>query len=213
MYFNNQQELQDYFKDSTLSMAKNSSVEIGKDVVLGKMINFSGVCKIGYGTKIEGQNTLKTVEFGAGNLIKANSQISNACAGNSNIFGPFCYVRNNCIVGDNNIIGAYVEATRSTFGCNTRVSHRAFLGDAFIEDGVIIGAGVIFCNWDGKQHQKSTVGKNAIIGSGSLLISPIMIGERAIVGAGSTLSKDVAPNLKIIQRRETTQLFNGLDEK
>ena len=83
------------------------------------------------------QNTLETVELGAGNLIKANSQISNACAGDGNIFGPFCYVRNNCIVGDNNIIGAYVEATRSTFGCNTRVSHRAFLGDAFIEDGVI----------------------------------------------------------------------------
>ncbi|MDA7587026.1 hypothetical protein N8783_03995 [Alphaproteobacteria bacterium] len=213
MLFQNQQQLQDHFQDSTLAMTKNSTVEIDNGVVLGKMIEFSGVCKIGYGTKIEGQTTLQAVELGAENLIKANSQISNTRAGNNNIFGPFCYIRNNCILEDSNVIGAYVEAARSTFGCNIKVSHRAYLGDVTIEDKVIIGAGVIFCNWDGKQRQQSTVRRGALVGSGSVLISPITIGERSIVGAGSSISKDVPPNHKVIQKRESTFFANTPDEK
>lgn len=116
-----------------------------------------------------------------------------------------------CQIGDNTKIGAFVEIQKNvTVGENCKVSSHSFICEGVtIEDNVFIGHGVTFINdsyprataSDGQlQTEKdwkveTTVVKcGASIGSGSTILSRVVIGENAIVGAGSVVTRDVPPN-------------------
>ena len=114
--------------------------------------------------------------------MRAYSILTGVIAGGGNLFGPFCFVRDDCVVGNDCILGAHVETTRSQFGNQVEISHRAFVGDAIIGDNVIIGAGVVFCNFDGQERQPTRVGSGVTIGSGSLLVPPVTIGDGVLIG-------------------------------
>jgi bifunctional UDP-N-acetylglucosamine pyrophosphorylase/glucosamine-1-phosphate N-acetyltransferase len=82
-----------------------------------------------------------------------------------------------------------------------KISHNAFVGDATLGEQTIIGAGVVFCNYDGLRRQPTWVGSMVVVGSGVQLVAPLSIGNNAFIAAGSTVTKDVLSGLKIIQRR------------
>ena len=67
------------------------------------------------------------------------------------------------------------------------------MGDSEIGTLTNIGAGTITCNYDGKNKNKTKIGKNSFIGSNSTIIAPIKIGDEVTLGAGSVFNKDV-PN-------------------
>ena len=58
-------------------------------------------------------------------------------------------------------------------------------------EGANIGAGTIFCNYDGKNKHRTEVGKGAFIGSNSALVAPVKVGDNAYVGSGSVITDDV----------------------
>ena len=70
-----------------------------------------------------------------------------------------------------------------------------------IENGVFIGPGVLCLNDNNPRRYKIadlsdsiwTIGKNASIGGGSIILSNVNIGEYALIGAGSVVTKDVPP--------------------
>ena len=64
-----------------------------------------------------------------------------------------CFLRDNYI-NKNNIVGTFVEMTRSNLNSNNRISHRAFIGDTKIFSNVIIGAGVTTCNFKNEKDSK-----------------------------------------------------------
>jgi bifunctional UDP-N-acetylglucosamine pyrophosphorylase/glucosamine-1-phosphate N-acetyltransferase len=196
-----EQRLQALFGLDRLVLEPNASVTFEGEVALDAGVVFAGHCRIGAGSRIESGSILTDVELGPHNQVRPYSILTGSKAGARNLFGPFCFLRDGCTIGDDCILGAHVEAARSAFGSGTKVSHRAFIGDAEIGEGTIIGAGVVFCNWDGAGRQRSRVGAHATIGSGALLVPPLTIGNRAIIGAGSTITRDVAPGAKIIQKR------------
>jgi acetyltransferase-like isoleucine patch superfamily enzyme len=116
-----------------------------------------------------------------------------------------------CEIGDNTKIGAFVEIQKNaTVGKNCKVSSHSFVCEGvIIEDNVFIGHGVTFINDsyprattpDGElQTEKdwrvetTVVKRGASIGSGSTILSKVVIGENAIVGAGSVVTRDVPPN-------------------
>lgn len=116
-----------------------------------------------------------------------------------------------CAIGENTKIGAFVEIQKNaTVGRNCKVSSHTFICEGVtIEDGAFIGHGVTFINdsypravnSDGSLqtetdwHVENTlVKKGASIGSGSTILSNVVIGERAIVGAGSVVTKNVPPD-------------------
>jgi acetyltransferase-like isoleucine patch superfamily enzyme len=116
-----------------------------------------------------------------------------------------------CEIGENTKIGAFVEIQKNvTVGKNCKVSSHSFICEGVrIEDNVFIGHGVTFINdsypratatngqlqteKDWKVEQ-TLVKKGASIGSGSTVLSNVVIGENAIVGAGSVVTREVAPN-------------------
>jgi len=87
-------------------------------------------------------------------------------------------------------IGNFVEVKKSIL-TGVKAGHLAYIGDASIDEGSNIGAGVITCNYDGKNKYKTTIGKNVFIGSDSQLVAPITIEDDVMIAAGTTLTKNV----------------------
>jgi bifunctional UDP-N-acetylglucosamine pyrophosphorylase/glucosamine-1-phosphate N-acetyltransferase len=55
-----------------------------------------------------------------------------------------------------------------------------------------IGAGTIFCNYDGFMKNLTEIGSDVFVGSNSTLIAPVTIGDGAMIAAGSVITNDVA---------------------
>ncbi|WHQ46549.1 MAG: bifunctional UDP-N-acetylglucosamine diphosphorylase/glucosamine-1-phosphate N-acetyltransferase GlmU [Candidatus Midichloria sp.] len=116
------------------------------------------------------------------------------------IIGPFARIRPKTEIKENSKIGNFVEVKNTVLDKDTKVSHLSYIGDATIGKNVNIGAGTIFCNYDGRKKYHSTVGNNSFIGSNSCIISPIQIDENVLVGAGSVVTQDIPANHLAIAR-------------
>ena len=189
------------FNSDTVHLRSGARVVFEGETILGYEVTLSGDCRFHGPTRIDNGSILENVSFGRDNVVRAYSLLSDVTAGNRNMFGPFCFIRDNCRIADDCILGAHVEFARSSFGVRVKVSHRAFVGDAEIAQDTIIGAGVVFCNFDGKGRQDTRIGPGVTVGSGSLLIPPLVIGENSTIGAGSTVTKNVAAGTTLIQKR------------
>ena len=85
-------------------------------------------------------------------------------------------------------------------GRGAKANHLSYLGDGVIGAGANVGAGTIFCNYDGYQKHTTTIGEGAFIGSDSQLVAPVTVGANAYVGTGTTVTKDVPPEALAIGR-------------
>jgi acetyltransferase-like isoleucine patch superfamily enzyme len=117
-----------------------------------------------------------------------------------------------CQIGDETKIGAFVEIQKNaSVGRRCKISSHTFVCEGVtIEDNVFIGHGVTFIN---DAYPRSTtpegelqtekdwkveftlVKRGASVGSGTTILSKVVIGENAIVGAGSVVTDDVPPNV------------------
>jgi bifunctional UDP-N-acetylglucosamine pyrophosphorylase / glucosamine-1-phosphate N-acetyltransferase len=183
----NQKELFNYFKDNTLRIKKNSKLTFLKPLSLNSNVLFEGSIILGKNNKIGPNCILKNTRLGDNNIIKMSSLIENTKINDQNIIGPFAFLRENTIIKNKCIVGAYVEVTRSTIKDKTYISHRAFIGDAKIGSKTIIGAGTVFCNYDFKTNKKakSIVGSNCKIGSNSTIIAPINLKSHTTIPAST----------------------------
>jgi len=113
-----------------------------------------------------------------------------------------------CEVGDETKIGAFVEIQKNAkIGKRCKISSHTFICEGVtIEDEVFIGHGVTFINdtypraatAEGKlqteadwQVETTLIKQGASIGSGSTILSKVIVGEDAIVGAGSVVTRNV----------------------
>ena len=172
---NDETQLRNLFGTDRLSLESSASIVFEGAITLGPEIIFSGDCRLGSGVTIGNGCILTNVELGCENKVRPYSILSNVKAGSRNLFGPFCFIRNECTVGDDCILGSHVEAARSVFASGVKISHHAFVGDANIGERTIIGAGVVFCNYDGSKRQSTWVGSGVTLGSGVLLVAPLFM--------------------------------------
>jgi bifunctional UDP-N-acetylglucosamine pyrophosphorylase / glucosamine-1-phosphate N-acetyltransferase len=200
--FDGQEALSARIGSDRVYLAPHANLTLSGAVSIGTEVTFAGACALADGTSIGNGSQLTDTVLGAGNQVRPYSVLTNVTAGDNNLLGPFCFLRDDCVIGDACILGAHVEAARSRFGSGVKISHRAFIADAEVEQGAIIGAGVVFCNWDGNGRQPTQIGANTIIGSGSLLVPPLAVGDGAIIGAGSIVTKNVPAGAKFIQKRD-----------
>ncbi|AGA30420.1 bifunctional UDP-N-acetylglucosamine diphosphorylase/glucosamine-1-phosphate N-acetyltransferase GlmU [Singulisphaera acidiphila] len=103
--------------------------------------------------------------------------------------GPFAHVRDGTVLDDGAEVGAFVEVNRSHFESGARARHLAYLGDAHLGANTNIGATAVTANFDGRQKHRTTIGANAMIGSGAILVAPVTIGEGATIGANAVVTK------------------------
>jgi len=144
-----------------------------------------------------------TVRSGA--RVRAFSHLEGADIGARSTIGPFVRLRPGAVLEPGVKIGNFVEVKNTHMGEGAQASHLSYLGDGEIGAGANIGAGTIFCNYDGFLKYKTTVGKGAFIGSNSALVAPVTIGDGAFVGSGSVITKDVEANALAVARGKQMQ--------
>ena len=153
---------------------------------------------LSHDTQIEPDVTIEpNVVFGPGvrvesrARIRAFSHLEGAHVGPGCEVGPYARLRPGAVLKAGAKIGNFVEVKKTTVGEGAKANHLAYLGDGDIGAGANIGAGTIFCNYDGYFKHKTEVGEGAFIGSNSALVAPVKIGDGAMVGSGSVVTKDV----------------------
>lgn len=132
--------------------------------------------------------------------INANCHIEGATVRKGARVGPFARLRPGADLGPDVHVGNFVEVKNVTMGKGAKANHLAYLGDGTVGDGANIGAGTIFCNYDGFFKHKTEVGKGAFVGSNSSLVAPVKIGDGAYVGSGSVITREVAADSLALER-------------
>ena len=127
--------------------------------------------------------------------------------------GPYAHLRPNCNLGKDIKIGNFVEVKNSTIGDGSKASHLAYIGDADVGEGVNIGCGVIFVNYNGHSKFRTVVEDNAFIGSNSNLIAPVIVRKRGYVAAGSTITDEVGEGSLSIARARQVNKDGWVDKK
>ncbi|HEY7899612.1 MAG TPA: bifunctional UDP-N-acetylglucosamine diphosphorylase/glucosamine-1-phosphate N-acetyltransferase GlmU [Caulobacteraceae bacterium] len=162
--------------------------------------------KVGAGVRIE-----PFVVFGPGVEIepearlRAFSHIEGAVVRGGAIIGPYARLRPGAVIGENAHIGNFVEVKKVKVGKGAKANHLAYLGDGEVGAGANIGAGTIFCNYDGFDKFETYVGENAFIGSDSALVAPVRIGAGAYTGSGSVITRDVAADALALGRAQQVE--------
>jgi bifunctional UDP-N-acetylglucosamine pyrophosphorylase/glucosamine-1-phosphate N-acetyltransferase len=99
-------------------------------------------------------------------------------------------------------IGNFVEVKNATMEAGAKANHLAYIGDGHVGAKANIGAGTIFCNYDGFNKHRTVVGEGAFVGSNSSLVAPVKIGAGAYVGSGSVITKEVEAGALAVERSQ-----------
>jgi len=144
-----------------------------------------------------------TVETGA--VIRSFSHLEGAVVRSGALVGPYARLRPGADIGEEAHIGNFVEVKKVKVGKGAKANHLAYLGDGSVGAGANIGAGTIFCNYDGFDKHDTHVGAGAFIGSNTALVAPVTVGEGAYTGSGSVITRDVAANALALERGDQTE--------
>jgi bifunctional UDP-N-acetylglucosamine pyrophosphorylase/glucosamine-1-phosphate N-acetyltransferase len=139
-----------------------------------------------------------SVETGA--VIRAFSHLEGARVRAGALIGPYARLRPGADIGEEAHIGNFVEVKKVRLGRGAKANHLSYLGDGTVGAGANIGAGTIFCNYDGFDKFETHVGEGAFIGSDTALVAPVTVGAGAFTGTGSVITEDVAPDALALGR-------------
>jgi len=150
---------------------------IGRDVLIEPNVVFGEGVKVDDGARIRAFSHLEDADVGAGCEV-----------------GPYARLRPGTVLSKGARIGNFVEVKNTRVEEGAKANHLSYLGDGFVGAGANIGAGTIFCNYDGFLKHRTEVGEGAFIGSNSALVAPVTIGAGAMVASGSVITESVSPD-------------------
>jgi bifunctional UDP-N-acetylglucosamine pyrophosphorylase / glucosamine-1-phosphate N-acetyltransferase len=178
----------------------DDTVTLSADCTIEPHTVLRGQTRVGPGARIDVGSVLDDSEVAAGAYVKPYSVLTQARVGEKAQIGPMAHLRPGSVIGVDAHIGNFVETKNTTLHRGAKANHLAYLGDGEIGEEANVGAGTIFCNYDGFQKHRTTIGPRAFIGSDSQLVAPVTIGEGAYVATGTTVTKDVPPDALAIAR-------------
>jgi bifunctional UDP-N-acetylglucosamine pyrophosphorylase/glucosamine-1-phosphate N-acetyltransferase len=185
--------------------ARLALMEAGANLVAPDTVHLAWDTQIAGGAVIE-----PYVVFGAGVVvetevvIRAFSHLEGCVVRRGALVGPYARLRPGADIGEAAHIGNFVEVKKVTVGKGAKANHLSYLGDGTVGAGANIGAGTIFCNYDGFDKFETHVGAGAFIGSNASLVAPVTVGAGAFTGSGSVITEDVAPDALAVARGRQT---------
>jgi len=193
------------FADPT-SVTIHPESKIGSGVTIGPNTFILEGCTIGDGVTIEGSCYIRELTVGKNTVLRFGLRGEESSIGAECTVGPFAHIRPNTTLEDGVKIGNFVETKSAHLKKGAKASHLSYLGDCEVGAESNIGAGTIFCNYDGKKKSRTTIGEGVFIGSNSALVAPLNIADRAFVGAGSVITKDVSSESLALTRAEQKEI-------
>ena len=176
------------------------TVEVGRETTLSPNCFLYGATKIGERCTIESNSTITDSVLGNDVTIRSNVVVTESRVEDGAIIGPFAHLRPSSEIKTGAKIGNFVEVKKSVVGKGSKANHLAYIGDASLGEGVNIGAGTIFCNYDGFEKHRTIIGDGVFVGSNVELVAPVKVGNGSTIGAGSTITKDVPGGALAISR-------------
>ena len=152
----------------------SADTELGRDTVVEPGVVFGPGVRVDEGARIRAFSHLEGAQIGAGAVV-----------------GPFARLRPGAELHEDVRIGNFVEVKNVVLGQGAKANHLAYLGDGSVGPAANIGAGTIFCNYDGFAKHRTEIGPGAFIGSNTTLIAPVSVGADAVVAGGSTIVGNV----------------------
>jgi len=180
-------------------MKAGVSMRLPATIYIDCRATFEGECMLENGVSIQGNSHIISSH------IKTHSIIEDSHIENSDV-GPIGRIRPQSRLVDTHV-GNFVEVKKSTL-TGVKAGHLAYIGDASIDKGTNLGAGVITCNYDGKQKYKTIIGKNVFVGSDTQIVAPVTIEDDVLIAAGTTVNRDVAKGNLAISRTQMKTVKN-----
>jgi len=172
-------------------------VKIGQDTVIRPNTWIRGKTVIGEGCDL-GPNTIITECIIGNECVVLASVLEKAVLENHVDIGPFGRLRKGAHLADHVHLGNFGEVKNSYLSPGVKMGHFSYVGDAHVGENANIGCGTITCNFDGANKNKTIIGNDAFIGSGTMLVAPLELGENSITGAGSVVTHDVPANSTVV---------------
>ena len=169
--------MQDRIK--TKWMEAGVRMQLPSTIYIEEGVTFEGECIVENGCRITGRSKI------INSHIKAHSVIEDSVVKNSDV-GPLAHLRPASELEDTHV-GNFVEVKKSTLK-GVKAGHLSYIGDATVDEGTNIGAGVITCNYDGIKKYQTIIGKNVFVGSDSQLVAPLTIEDDVMIAAGTTVT-------------------------
>jgi bifunctional UDP-N-acetylglucosamine pyrophosphorylase/glucosamine-1-phosphate N-acetyltransferase len=138
--------------------------------------------------------------------IRSFSHIEGATVASGAEVGPYARLRPGADLGEGSKVGNFVEVKNVRMEAGSKANHLSYLGDGSVGASANIGAGTIFCNYDGFNKARTDVGAGAFVGSNSALVAPVTIGEGALIGSGSVITEDVPADAMALGRGRQVNL-------
>lgn len=174
--------------------------EFGLDCECDINVIIEGKVQLGNNVYIGPNVRLKNVKIGDGTRVLGFCDIDGAVFGPDCQVGPYARVRPGTELVSGAKLGNFVETKNAKLGPGAKVNHLSYAGDCELGRAANVGAGTIFCNFDGVRKNYTKIGEGAFIGSNTCLVAPLEIGSGVIIGAGSTITKNVPDNALAVAR-------------
>jgi bifunctional UDP-N-acetylglucosamine pyrophosphorylase/glucosamine-1-phosphate N-acetyltransferase len=165
-------------------------VTIGQDSIIQPNTHLRGETKIGEESVIGPNTIIKSCKIGRRCTVLA-SVLQHAVMEDESDIGPFGRLRKGAHLKRGVHMGSFGEVKNSTLGEDVHMGHFSYVGDADVGPRVNLSAGIITCNYDGRNKHRTTIGRDAFVGSGTLLVAPVELGDEAHTGAGAVVTRDV----------------------
>ncbi len=185
-----------------------AEVKLAPDVTLAPHVILKGKTTIAADTFIDAGAVIEDTSIGEGVHVLPHCHLEDSKIDNHAKIGPFVHLRPGADIGPECKVGNFVEIKKVRLDRGAKANHHSYLGDGHVGEKCNIGAGTIFCNYDGKNKNFITLGKGVFIGSNSALVAPLTIGDNAYVGAGSTITKDIPKDSLAVARGRQKNIEN-----
>ncbi len=173
-------------------------VTIGRDTILYPGCLLEGHTVVGPDCTIGPRAQLVDATVGAG--CRVGASLLESCAVDDGVdIGSFNHLRPGTHLATGVHLGNFAEVKNSRLGEGVAMGHFSYVGDADVGAHTNIGAGTITVNFDRiRGKSRTTIGPDAFVGSGSLLIAPVEVGAGAATGAGAVVTKNVPAGALVV---------------
>ena len=178
----------------------DAGVTLEADATVESGVVLRGTTRIGQGAMVDVGCVVTNTVVGEQAVLKAYCVATDSRIGPRAQVGPFAHLRPESDLGEEAHVGNFVETKKTKMGRGAKANHLSYLGDGDIGPGVNVGAGTIFCNYDGFGKHRTTIEEGAFIGSDSQLVAPVSVGANAYVATGTTVTRDVPADALAIGR-------------
>ena len=166
--------------ENGVTLVAPETVIFAQDTLLGRDAIVEPYVVFGPGVTVESAATIRAFCHLEGCHVSAGA-----------VVGPYARLRPGAELAEDVRVGNFVEIKNARLDEGAKVNHLTYIGDAEVGAQANIGAGTVTCNYDGVFKHKTIIGREAFIGSSTMLVAPVHVGARAMTASGSVITSDV----------------------